>query len=242
MSAIVHIIPILRDNYAYVVEGADGACVIVDPGQVEPVKAFIAQNALTPVAIFNTHHHADHVAGNAELAALYNIPVIGPEAERQKIIAQTSGTKAGDMLSFAGMAFHVIETPGHTLGHVCFYDAQNHNLFSGDTLFALGCGRLIEGNADQMFDSLQRLSALPADTRVYCGHEYTEANGIFALSVEPDNADLHERMADVRKRRANNLPTVPSSMGAERAANPFLRVHGAKEFAGLRARKDSFQG
>lgn len=241
MSALVHIIPVLRDNYAYIVEGADGACVIVDPGQVEPVKAFIAQKEFHPVAIINTHHHADHIAGNAELAALYKIPVIGPEAERQKIVGISGGVKDGDVLNLAGMQFHVIETPGHTLGHVCFHEQAHKILLSGDTLFSLGCGRLIEGNADQMFASLQRLSALPDETLIFCGHEYTESNGRFALSVIPDNKDLLARMQEVRKRRANNLPTVPSTIKMERATNPFLRAGTAKEFAGLRARKDSFQ-
>ncbi len=240
MTAIIHIIPILRDNYAYIIEGADKMCLIVDPGQVTPVQNFLLQSALTPVAIFNTHHHADHVAGNGELVESYGIPVIGPEAERHKIPAFTHGVRGGDIVSYIGLNFAVIDTPGHTLGHIVFYDAEHDNLFSGDTLFSLGCGRLIEGNAEQMFESLRLLASLPPQTNMYCGHEYTESNARFALDIDPENQALKKRMEDIRKLRLNNLPTLPVTLKSELDANPFLRAKDEKEFAGLRARKDVF--
>lgn len=240
MKPHVHIVPILKDNYAYVIEGAGRQCIIVDPGQVTPVQSFIMQTELTPAAILNTHHHADHAAGNGELSRLYKIPVIGPEKEQSKIPSLTDTVKDGDKIDYAGLLFNIIETPGHTNGHIAFYDADNGNLFCGDTLFSMGCGRLIEGTPEQMFESLRRLSALPAGTSIYCGHEYTESNGRFAMDAEPGNESIRKRMDEIKKLRQNNLPTLPVTMGTELATNPFLRAGDVNEFAGLRARKDDF--
>lgn len=240
MKTAVHIIPILKDNYAYAIEGVDRQCIIVDPGQVTPVQSFVMQTGLTPVAILNTHHHADHVAGNNELSRLYKIPVIGPEKEQSKIPSLTDGVKEGDVIYYAGVTLHVLETPGHTNGHAAFYDAENGNLFCGDTLFSMGCGRLIEGTPKQMFESLRKLCALPAKTLAYCGHEYTESNGRFALDADPQNDAVKKRMDEIKKLRQNNLPTLPVTIETELATNPFLRAADANEFAGLRARKDNF--
>lgn len=236
----VHLVPILRDNYCYVIEGDDKQCIIIDPGQVAPVSAFIADRGLKPVLILNTHHHADHVAGNAELKSLHNIPVIGPRAEMSMIPHIDKGVAEGETIEQSGVTFHVIETPGHTNGHVVFYAPALNALFAGDTLFSMGCGRLLEGSADDMFASLQKLSSLPADTLLYCGHEYTESNGRFAQSVEPDNRDIGTRMAEVVKLRANDLPTLPVTLATEHMTNPFLRADSAKKFAELRLRKDQF--
>lgn len=236
----VHIVPILRDNYCYIVEGDDQNCIIIDPGQVAPVSAFIAERSLNPALILNTHHHADHVAGNAELKSLYNVPIIGPKSEMPMIPHIDKGVAEGDVIDQSGTTLHVIETPGHTNGHIVFYAPALNALFAGDTLFSMGCGRLLEGSADDMFASLQKLAPLPDDTLLYCGHEYTESNGRFALSVEPDNRDIQTRMADVAKLRANGLPTLPVTLRTERATNPFLRADSAKKFAELRLRKDQF--
>lgn len=236
----IHIIPVLRDNYAYIVEGENKGALIIDPGQVQPVDAFIQQHGLNPVLILNTHHHADHVAGNAELKAKYNIPVIAPRAELKLIPHATKGVEQGETIEQSGIMLDVIETPGHTNGHVVFYCKAANALFSGDTLFSMGCGRLLEGTAEDLFASLQILKYLPPDTQLYCGHEYTQANGNFALSVYPDNADLANRMKDVARLRANNLPTIPVTLETELKTNPFLRADSAKNFAELRLRKDNF--
>lgn len=237
---MIHIIPILRDNYAYALEGSDKSCIIIDPGDAQPVVDFIESCGLQPVAILNTHHHGDHVGGNKDLKTHFNIPVIGPEAERSKIPYIDDGVKDGDVLSIAGVDIHVIETPGHTNGHVVFYVPQEKALFSGDTLFSLGCGRLFEGSANDMFKSLQKIKTLPVDTMVYCGHEYTQSNGLFALSENPDDLDLTARMDAVNVLRRAGKPILPVSLSAELKTNPFLKAQSPKEFAGLRARKDSF--
>ncbi len=236
----VHVVPILRDNYCYIIEGDDRRCVVIDPGQVAPVQLFLRQNNLTPALILNTHHHADHVAGNAELGSAYDIPVIGPAGEQKLIPHISRGVIHGDTIEEANIRFEVIETPGHTNGHIVFYAPCLNALFTGDTVFSMGCGRLMEGTAEQMFSSLQKLKRLPPQSNIYGGHEYTESNGCFALSVEPNNADLHTRMAEVAKRRANNLATYPVLLETELKTNPFLRVDSEKKFAELRLRKDSF--
>lgn len=237
---VIHIIPILRDNYCYIVEGEDKRCLIVDAGQVSPVSAYIDGHGLIPTLILNTHHHADHVAGNAELKARYGISVIGPKSEMAKIPHIDKGVVEGDMIEECGITLTVIATPGHTMGHIVFYASALHALFAGDTIFSMGCGRLLEGSAEDMFSSLQKINALPAETLLYCGHEYTESNGRFAQSVEPDNRDIDARMAEVIKRRANDLPSLPVTLESERKTNPFLRADTAKKFAELRLRKDQF--
>ena len=236
----IHIVPVLRDNYCYIVESDDKRCIIIDPGQVVSVAAFIKQHGLTPALILNTHHHADHVAGNAELKQLYDIPVIGPKAEMKLIPHITKGVAEGDVIDECGIRFDILETPGHTNGHIVFYAPALSALFAGDTLFSMGCGRLMEGSAEGLFASLQKLKPLPVETLLYCGHEYTKANGAFAADCEPDNKDIKTRRAEVDKLHANNLPTLPVSLETELKTNPFLRAGDAKKFAELRLRKDSF--
>lgn len=236
----VHIIPVLRDNYSYVVEGDDKRCIIIDPGQVGPIDAFLRENELIPVMIINTHHHADHVAGNLELKSHYGIPVLAPARELALIPRADKGMKEGDVIEEAGLRFNVIETPGHTKGHIALYEPDLKALFAADTVFSMGCGRLMEGSAEEMFSSLQKLKTLPLDTLIYAGHEYTADNGRFALSVEPENQEIKIRMAEVTKLRGNNLPTYPVTLETELKTNPFLRAVDTKKFAELRLRKDSF--
>lgn len=236
----IHIIPVLRDNYCYIIEGKDRHCIIVDPGQVVPLTSFISHNGFIPTLILNTHHHADHVAGNADLKQRYGIPVFGPAKESGLIPHMDKGFEDGQNFSECGFHFDVIETPGHTNGHIVFYAPELQALFAGDTLFSMGCGRLIEGSADDMFTSLQKLKLLPEETGIYCGHEYTEANGFFAQTIEPDNADIKTRLIDVSKLRANGQPTLPVTLALELKTNPFLRTNEAKKFAELRLRKDQF--
>lgn len=204
--------------------------------------------------ILVTHHHHDHIEGIAELADKSALKVVGPAAEAAKIPGLTETVSDGDSFDFAGRTVHVISTPGHTSGHICFYIPDEELLFAGDTLFALGCGRLFEGSAADMHGSLSRLSALPEPTRVYCGHEYTHSNARFAVSVDPSNEALAKRAEEINAMRAKKLPTLPTTIGYEKLTNPFLRTgdeairaglalntaSDVEVFSELRRRKDRF--
>jgi len=229
---------------------------VVDPGDAAPVIAYLDREGVTLSAIINTHHHGDHVGGNAGLVARWSVPVFGPATE--SIPAVTRRLREGDAIDVPGigLALSVLDIPGHTAGHIAFVGPQM--VFCGDTLFAAGCGRLFEGTPRQMVESLSKLAALPPDTRVYCGHEYTVSNLRYALAVEPDNAVLGERLGRAEATRARGEPTLPSTVGEERRTNPFLRADDASirraaerhagrslpdkvaVFAELRAWKNSF--
>jgi hydroxyacylglutathione hydrolase len=250
------------DNYIWLLGGRTRGgrryAAIVDPGDPQPVLAALARTGIEPVAILCTHHHGDHVGGVAALAAYYRIPVYGPACER--IPAITHRLAEGDTVELEPLErrLTVLEVPGHTAGHIAYYG--DGMLFCGDTLFSAGCGRLFEGTPQQMHASLARLCLLPDETAVYCAHEYTLANLRFALAVEPDNRDTHEYRQRCERRRAEGLPTLPSTIGLEKAINPFLRTHHAavraaaerhagrplssevEVFAVLRRWKDDFGG
>ncbi len=248
-------LPLLQDNYAYLLrDQRTGTVAVVDPGEAEPVIFALNQRGWKLGMIINTHHHADHTGGNQQLKAAYNCQVYGPEADRYRLTTLDIGLQEGDDIAVGASRGVVLHVPGHTLGHIACWFADDGALFTGDTLFSLGCGRLFEGTAAQMWASLSRLAALPESTRIYCGHEYTAANARFALSVDPDNSALLSRYADVRSARAQGQPTIPSTLASERACNPFLRA-GAPSlrqelqleqladgavFAELRRRKDHF--
>ena len=223
MPEKIQIVPLraFKDNYVWTLRDARYAAV-VDPGEAKPVLDYLAAENLQLTAILATHHHHDHVGGVAELLQKHTVPVYGPRGE--PITTLTHAVGGGDKVSLEqlGVSFEVLDIPGHTRAHVAYYGANM--LFCGDTLFACGCGRAFEGTPQQLYASLQKLVALPDDTLVYCGHEYTLANIGFAKVVEPDNAALLEREAsDARLRRADR-PTLPSTIGREKATNPFLRV------------------
>lgn len=212
-----------EDNYIWLIRGnSRDKVAIVDPGDEIPVLQLLQQQQLRPIAILCTHHHWDHSGGIAGLRAQYDIPVYGPAKESVKGLTQA--LVEGDRVSLPelGLEFEVLEIPGHTRGHIAFY---GHNmLFCGDTLFSAGCGRLFEGTPEQMHASLNKLSHLPATTQVFCGHEYTLSNLQFAQAVEPDNGAIQEYFQLAREQRAQDLPTLPSSIDLEQRVNPFLRV------------------
>ena len=237
MTITVTLLPILNDNYCYLIQSA-GKVGLVDPGEAGPVIDYLEKNNLKPDVIFNTHHHGDHIGGNNALIKRYGCALIGPAREVSRIPGMTKTVSEGDRIEFGEDVFRVIGTPGHTNGHICFFAEKNHLLFCGDTLFSLGCGRLFEGSAAQMWNSLQKLMSLPDDTLIYCGHEYTQTNGEFCLSQDPDNADLIARMEDVKQLRENGKPTLPVSLATEKKTNIFLRAGGAEKFKEFRLKKD----
>jgi hydroxyacylglutathione hydrolase len=208
------------DNYVWTLRDARRAAV-VDPGDARPVIEYLRAEKLELVAILNTHHHADHVGGNAALLSSRNVPVFGPHDDRIREVTHRLRDGERFTLPHFGIEFEVSEIPGHTRSHIAFFGGGM--LFCGDTLFAAGCGRLFEGTPRQMYDSLSRLMRLPDDTRVYCGHEYTLSNIRFAKAADPGNAALRELEAKAAKLREQNLPTLPSTIGQEKTTNPFVR-------------------
>lgn len=236
-------IPALSDNYIWLVhEPGSGETVVVDPAEAGPVLAEAARRGWRITQIWNTHWHPDHVGGNADIKAATGCIITGPRAEADRIDTLDATVAAGDIVSLGPVQARVMDVPAHTSGHIAYHLADEQVIFVGDTLFAMGCGRLFEGTAAQMFDNMRQLAQLPDETRVYCAHEYTQSNGRYALVAEPDNAALVERMARVDAMRTRGEPTIPSTIGEERATNPFMRARSVEELAERRAAKDSFRG
>lgn len=243
MALEIACVPALSDNYIWLAhDPASGETIVVDPAQAAPVEAELGRRGWRLSAIWNTHWHPDHTGGNAELKAAHGVPVIAPAAEAARIPTADRLVVEGDSVRLGDQLATVWETPAHTAGHISYHLDTAGLIFVGDTLFAMGCGRLFEGTAEQMFANMRRYAALPDETAVYCAHEYTESNGRFALSRAPDDAVLLDRMAAVRTARGEGRPTVPTSIALEMATNPFLRAENSAELAALRAAKDSFRG
>jgi hydroxyacylglutathione hydrolase len=225
MAALeVELLPVLGDNYVYLLhEPIRDTWGVVDPAEAAPVlERLRSQGAGLDWALI-TQQHGDHTAGLAELKAATGCRAVGPRAEAGRISGLDQLVEDGDRIAFGALTAEVLATPGHTRGHVSYWFPDAEALFCGDTLFALGCGRMFEGDAATMWRSLSRLAALPDATRVYCGHEYTLSNARFALTIDPDNAALRARAAEVEALRAKGAPTIPSTIGLEKATNPFLR-------------------
>jgi hydroxyacylglutathione hydrolase len=236
-------IPALQDNYIWMVHDPDsGETVVIDPAEAAPVLAEAEKRGWTIGQIWNTHWHGDHIGGNAGIKAATGAKVIAPAAEAAKIATLDVAVGEGDTASIGKGAARVIEVPAHTAGHIAYYLPEAGIAFVGDTLFAMGCGRLFEGTATQMWRNMERLAALPPETRIYCAHEYTQSNGRYALVAEPENDAIAARMRDVDAARARGEATVPTTIALERATNPFMRAGNADELGRRRAEKDAFRG
>ena len=236
-------VPVLSDNYSWLVHDPDsGRTMVIDPGEAAPLLDAAAERGWSIDEVWNTHWHPDHVGGNAGIVAASGATVIGPEAERGKIGALDRGLAEDDTVTLGAHQARVMSVPGHTQGHIAFHFADDAAIFTGDTLFAMGCGRLFEGTAEDMYGNMVRYAALPPETRVYCGHEYTLSNGRYAVAAEPENEATRTRLARVEQMRANGEATVPTTIGEELATNPFLRARDAAQLAERRAAKDAFRG
>lgn len=229
----IEIIPLLRDNYGYLLMDKKGTVAIIDPGEAAPVIAALEKKGLTLDYILNTHHHWDHTDGNNELRERYGCQIVGPASEDHRIDHLDIGLKEGDSFSLGGSKAEIIETPGHTSGHICFWFPEDKVVFTGDTLFSMGIGRLFEGTPAQMWNSLSKIAALPDDTMVYCGHEYTQMCGRFARQIEPENKDIERRLQEVKALRAANKPTLPVPLGTEKKTNVYLRAGSGENLARL---------
>ena len=217
-------VPCLADNYAVIAHSPQsGETLLIDAPDAKAIEAALDQRGWRLSHLFVTHHHTDHTGGVAALKEKYGCKVTGPEGEADRIPQIDHAVSEKSAVTFAGMEVRIIETPGHTLGHIAYVIPGAKVAFTGDTLFSLGCGRIFEGDAQSMWSALEKLMTLPDDTQIYCGHEYTTSNGRFALSVEPENEALQARMRDVEILRGQGKPTLPTTLAAEKATNPFLR-------------------
>ncbi len=248
-------LPVLADNYIYLIhDPVSQETAAVDPALAQPVLDILEEKGWVLTYILNTHHHSDHVGGNSWLKQCTGCKIIAAQADWDRIPGIDQGVDEGDVVSIGRHKAYVIATPGHTRAHIVYHFAEDKLLFCGDTLFVMGCGRLFEGTALQLWQSLQKLKALPKATRVYCTHEYTQTNGRFALTVEPENRLLQQRMVEVNRLRSNNQPTVPTTIADELATNPFFREDSvslrksvgmpsdkpSEVFANIRRMKDRF--
>ena len=255
MAAQTHLFRCLQDNFGVLIhDPATGATASIDAPEAAPVEAALAATGWKLSDILVTHHHGDHTGGIVALKQKHNCRVTAPRAEAARIPAVDATVAQGDEVTIGALKVRVLETPGHTSGHVSYWLPEDNIAFVGDTLFSIGCGRVIEGTPEMMWESLLKLRALPDATRIYCGHEYTAANIRFAKTIEPDNKDLAERERDVARLLADGKPTVPSLLGAEKKENVFLRADNpnvasavglagrtaAEVFAEVRARKNKF--
>ena len=237
----IQIIPCLQDNYSYLVidEKNNIACVI-DPSEADPVIKYLDDNKIKLKFILNTHHHYDHVGGNQKLKEKYGASIIGYKGDKEKIPGIDTLVDDQEIWMHESFEAKVIHVPGHTLGHICFYFYKEDSIFTGDTLFSLGCGRIFEGTYSQMFESLGKLKKLPKSTKIFCGHEYTQQNSKFCLAHDENNQNLKAKMNYIELKLKNSLPTIPSTIKDELECNIFLRSNNIESFSKLRDLKDNF--
>ncbi len=255
MTAQTSLFLCLQDNFGVLLhDPATGSTAAIDAPQSEPIETALKSTGWTLTDILVTHHHADHTGGIADLKQRHRCRVVAPAAEAARIPLVDATVREGDSVNVGQLAGRVIDTPGHTAGHIAYWFKDDHLAFVGDTLFSIGCGRVIEGTPQMMWDSLKKLRDLPGETLIFCGHEYTQSNIRFAQTIEPDNPALVARAAEAAQQIAKRQPTVPTRVDAERAANPFLRADlpevaaavgmagrpAAEVFAEIRARKNKF--
>lgn len=234
-------VPVLTDNYVWLIHNpATGETAAVDPSVAEPVLDAVAARGWNLTQVLNTHWHPDHTGGNEGIKRAAGCSITAP-AEALRVSKVDRIVAEGDRVTVAGTEAVVWDIPAHTAGHIAYYFEEERMIFVGDTMFAMGCGRLFEGTAEQMYANMQRIAALPDDVRIYCGHEYTLANARFALHVEPENAAIGTRLEQVKAERDRGEVTLPTTVGQERETNPFVRATDAHEFAQLRSAKDSFR-
>ena len=237
----VEIIPCLKDNYSYLIIDEDKleACV-VDPSEAKPIIDYLSGKNINLKYILNTHHHYDHIGGNTELKKKFGSVVLGFNGDAKRIPEIDILLKDNEIWNIGNFKAKIIHIPGHTTGHICFYFFDENLLFTGDTLFSLGCGRIFEGTYEQMYNSLNKLKSLPKETKIYCGHEYTLNNSKFCLEHDSKNSFLLKKIEFIKKQRNNNLPTIPSTLKDEIDCNIFLRANDLKTFSKLRDLKDNF--
>ena len=237
----VEIISCLKDNYSYlVIDKSNNSACIVDPSESEPIIEIIEKKKVNLKFILNTHHHYDHVGGNEILKKKLGAKIIAFKDDKNRIPFVDILLEDNEIWKNLNFEFKVFHIPGHTSGHICFYFYKDNIVFSGDTLFSLGCGRIFEGTYEQMYYSLNKFKELPKETKVYCGHEYTLQNSVFCATYDKNNDELNKKILEVKSKRDRNLPTIPSTIGEELACNIFLRAKNLKDFSKLRDLKDNF--
>ena len=237
----IYQIPFWEDNYVYILQDTqENKTAVVDPGDFEAVQTFLKQKNLKLDCILNTHHHFDHTGGNLRLKKEWGCSIYGFKEDAKRIPGIDIGLKEGDLVFVGSLCFEVLYLPGHTLGHIAFWNKKDKILFCGDTLFAMGCGRLFEGSAEQMFNSLSQIKKLPEDSLIYCAHEYSLKNAEFALSLYPKNSDMKNRFKKFLKLRKDNQATVPFLLKEDLSTNPFLLSRSSEEFAKIRSLKDRY--
>ena len=237
----IKIIPCLQDNYSYlIIDEVNNTACVIDPSEADPIIDYLENNKIKLKFILNTHHHYDHVGGNKELKEKYEASVVGYSGDKKRIPEIDILLNDQETWIHENFEAKVIYIPGHTLGHICFYFYKEKSVFTGDTLFSLGCGRIFEGTYSQMFDSLMKLKRLPEDTKVYCGHEYTKKNSDFCLTHDANNNNLKTKIHLIDAKLKDGLPTIPSTIKDELECNIFLRSNNVETFSKLRDLKDNF--
>ena len=237
----IKIIPCLQDNYSYlIIDKKNNIACVIDPSEAEPVIRYLENNKIKLKFILNTHHHYDHVGGNQELKRKYGASIIGYRGDKERIPQIDILINDQETWIHDNFEAKIIYIPGHTLGHICFYFYKEESVFTGDTLFSLGCGKIFEGTYSQMFDSLMKLKKLPVNTKIYCGHEYTKKNSDFCAVHDTNNENLKAKIHDIDIRLKNGLPTIPSTIKDELECNIFLRSNNVEAFSKLRDLKDNF--